>query len=135
LHPNDILVGDISLNSNPLIYYYYDVLGNWDSMNEGYTTNFQRFGSFTVEDYIESACSEIWLFYNFPVDDFIKKLAAYLIKSSFTNLSTHDYVILFYISLQEPEFKESLEGVPLPLLHDIFNPIIKNNINIWISQS
>jgi hypothetical protein len=72
-----------------------------------------------------------WLFYKINTKTITDKLADFIISKHDQYLTPGDYTLLFYISLQEPETQESLHGLPMSMLYDIYEPFVENAKNEW----
>jgi hypothetical protein len=76
--------------------------------------------------------SSIWLFHDFPIENIYNDFATTFIKANNIKLTTSDYAVLLYVSYQEKETQKALEGFSLSLLHEMFNPLVDQNINAWL---
>jgi hypothetical protein len=117
-----------------LFYHYYQSLLSWDILIQGYKS-FQGETYFTVEEIFDMTYTDAWLFYSFHVENFEDKLATFIITNNITSANASESYLLFYISLQDAEFQATLEGVPSPLLADMFYPIIQENTEAWLEDA
>jgi hypothetical protein len=117
-----------------LFYHYYQFLLSWDILIQGYKS-FQGETYFTVEEIFDMTYTDAWLFYSFHVENFEDKLATFIITNNITSANASESYLLFYISLQDAEFQATLEGVPSPLLADMFYPIIQENTEAWLEDA
>jgi hypothetical protein len=72
-----------------------------------------------------------WLLCNVTFTDFYAQLQSFMIKLDNPNLSSMDYVLLFYISLQSVEVQDVTRNLPLSMLHDMFSPVAEDNLAKW----
>jgi hypothetical protein len=73
----------------------------------------------------------IWLVFNknLSIDD---SLAEFIINKDNVLLSSADYTLLFYVSLEEDvDVKKNLEGLPLSMLREMYDPLIEDAIDEW----
>jgi hypothetical protein len=130
LHPEHISFDIHSLNreDRDLYYIYANFLSWWHVMNEGHSKTSTRNRKLLNEYAAIEQIGCIWLFYDFSVNNFHKKLITIILNSNKSILSASDYALMLYVS--------SLEGttfnkLPLPVLHDIFDPLAQQNITTW----
>jgi hypothetical protein len=75
-----------------------------------------------------------WLFYNMPFASLSSQLRSFMVKKNNPDLSVDDYVLLFYVSLQENILKETFKDFPLDILYDIYTPVAERNLNEWKAE-
>jgi hypothetical protein len=76
--------------------------------------------------------SSVWLFYGFPIENIYDDFTTVFVKADNAKLTISDYAVLLYISYQDKETQKALEGFSLPLLHEMFNPLVDQNIDAWL---
>jgi hypothetical protein len=137
LFPETPFLDKPTFSNDPIFYYYaYDLLPWLDILNDGYTAYSGPGKIKYIIDYFVEFSNEIWLFYNLPIERFEEKLAAFMVGvDREADLSASDYALLFYSSLQDEAFKADLEGLPLPLLRDTLNPVIRDNLIAWMKAT
>jgi hypothetical protein len=131
LYPEKPLLEMPILGKHKLFYYYYNILGWWEILDNGYEVYNEGHQKLPADYFIDYSYG-LWLLYDFPIENFQEQLAAFMIMNEKETLLVSDYIILFYSSLQEPEMKVTLEGLPLPVLYDICNPVVEDNVQKWI---
>jgi hypothetical protein len=98
--------------------------------------NTSRFAHLSIKKeftdrYLFTDNRSIWLLSNKDVS-FSDSLAQFIIDKNDVTLSSSDYALLFYVSLEEDkEVQESLKGLPLSMLYDVYDPHIKEAIKKW----
>jgi hypothetical protein len=75
-----------------------------------------------------------WLFYGMRFEDFAEQLQSFMIMKNDPSLEGTDYALLFYVSLQKAGLQETVKGLPLSLLHDIFAPVAEENFKQWKTE-
>jgi hypothetical protein len=75
-----------------------------------------------------------WLFYGMPFADLSSQLRSFIVEKNNPNLSVDDYVLLFYVSLQNTEMRDATQAFPLDMLYDIFTPVAEANLNKWKAE-
>jgi hypothetical protein len=73
----------------------------------------------------------ICLFVGAPVENFSEHAQELVISKHDANLNVSDYAILLYTSLHKDTIGDSFEGVPLSLLHEIFDPMADAKWDEW----
>jgi hypothetical protein len=131
LSPEDRFAEDILSRDSPQAYQFYSFLSWRDVMNQGYNSFFKQYRNVTPADLSSDATKAVWLFHEYPVENFITKLATFIIKNYDKSLFVSDYPFLFYISLQDVEFQKTLKGLPLPLIREALNPVVEENFSSW----
>jgi hypothetical protein len=74
----------------------------------------------------------MWLFYNYPIENFHKYAQDVIIKQNDTNLDITDYGVLIYRDCLSDEARAPLEKLYLPMLHDILDPIAEQKLRDWL---
>jgi hypothetical protein len=69
-----------------------------------------------------------WLFDGMPLVGSFDKLQSFIIEKNDPDLSDTDYLLLFYISLQNADVQKVTDSVPLSMLYDMFAPVAEENI-------
>jgi hypothetical protein len=62
------------------------------------------------------------------------KLMFILIKHCSPDLGLKDYILLLYISLQNNKMRKSLDGIPLSMLHEMYEPVADAKIKAWCKK-
>jgi hypothetical protein len=76
----------------------------------------------------------LWLFYRNIVEDFDDLLQVILIEHASPKLTANDYILLLYISLEDRKIRKRLKGLPLSMLHEIYEPVADATIENWRKQ-
>jgi hypothetical protein len=76
----------------------------------------------------------LWLFYRNIVEDFDDRLQVILIEHASPKLTANDYILLLHISLEDRKTRKRLKGLPLAMLHEIYEPIADATIEDWRKQ-
>jgi hypothetical protein len=152
LHPDNPLMKKPSteiLNPNEYTLdkkkfeYYCGIIGLRNVLNRGYAAYSRKVETELPAEFFADLSDNVWLFYNFPVENFEEKLAHFIIMLSDENedevdgdyLYLEDYVLLFYASLQEGDLKATLEVMPLTMLHDMYDSSVAYaNVKAWIEE-
>jgi hypothetical protein len=85
----------------------------------------------------ERYCNEtklLWLFsknHLKKLDKYKDELMLTLIEHCSPDLKLNDYILLFYISLESTKMRKSLTGIPLSMLHEIYDPVADSRIEAW----
>jgi hypothetical protein len=130
LHPrhNSLDLHSLNREDRELYYVYANFLSWWHVMNEGYSQASVRNGKLLNQYAAIEQIRCVWLFYDFVVNDFHKKLITIILNSDRSVLSASDYALMLYVSsLEDTTFNK----LPLPVLHDIFDPLAQQNITTW----
>jgi hypothetical protein len=72
-----------------------------------------------------------WLLCNIRLPLFFSQLESFIIKKNDLTLSDEDYVLLFYISLQNDEVQNTIQNLPLSMKYDMFLPVAEENLRQW----
>jgi hypothetical protein len=88
-------------------------------------------GHDAFDGHFESGKVGVWILYGFPVKNLHTKLLDLLIEYDDERLTTSDHALLLYTFCQNEITSDSLEGIPLSMLYDIFTPIIETNLASW----
>jgi hypothetical protein len=62
---------------------------------------------------------------------FVSQLQSLIINKRDLTLSAEDYVLLFYISLQNEEIQNATRDLPLGMIYDMFMPVAAENLCQW----
>jgi hypothetical protein len=120
-------------NAYRLCYILASIDVECRALAKGYRNLADRFSA-SRRDYVLKHNIIFCLFYDLPFEDFSSQLQSFIIERNNPWLSAKDYALLFYISLQEAELKDKLEGLPLNMLYDMFMPVAIDKQNKWITQ-
>jgi hypothetical protein len=102
----------------------------FNDMEKGYrefTTTHFHLSNKLIDSYLEEN-KGIWLFYKTPTKKFCKEVQMLALEHNNPLLTVSDYAYLLYASSLADE---SFIGLPLSILHDIFDPIAEQNIKSW----
>jgi hypothetical protein len=72
-----------------------------------------------------------WILYDERNSDLPSQLRSFIIKTHDLSLDHEDCALLFYISLQDENLQNSIQGIPLSILHEMFLPIAEENLAKW----
>jgi hypothetical protein len=109
-------------------YIYSGVVSWWYVMNEEYAVFIGRHGDINEYTVVEEIRC-LWLFYDFPVHDFHEKLISLILEVDQHSLYASDYAVLLYASLLEDK---TFNGLPLSMLHNVFDPVAQQNFEAWL---
>jgi hypothetical protein len=101
-------------------FYRYDALLTWYY--------------FMVDGHMDNRDDIIcfWLFYDFPVEEMRKNLFTISLTHGLKSLTVSDYALAIHISLQDDKTQAFLQGLSLPLLHDMFDPVAEEKYQDWL---
>jgi hypothetical protein len=123
--------GEMEVTNGELLYHK---LSNIIAWREYVKKDFEHYLNENFAFYDDDDESELyhyrilWLFYNFPFEDFNTRLQTLILTKNDIDLTEADYALLLYISYQEDKL---FENIPLPMLHDIFGPLADKNLKEW----
>jgi hypothetical protein len=72
-----------------------------------------------------------WLFHDTPFISWSVQLQSFIIRKNDISLDDKDYILLFYISLQSSEVRDTAQDIPLTILYDMFMPVAEENLEKW----
>jgi hypothetical protein len=84
-----------------------------------------RVRPYVAYDPYDNKCYD--LFYKNVRKDFRKRSQKLIISLNDPTLRLGDYALLMYASYQDEETRANLEGVPVNMLYDIFEPVMMEN--------
>jgi hypothetical protein len=84
-----------------------------------------RVRPFVAYDPYDNSCYD--LFYRKVRKDFPKRSQQLIISLNDPTVRLGDYALLLYVSYQDEETRANLEGIPVSMLYDIFEPIMIEN--------
>jgi hypothetical protein len=75
------------------------------------------------------------LFYNMDFMDLASQFRAFVIEKNDISLNAENYILLFYVSLQDEEVQKVTQHLPLNMLHDMLMPVAEENLREWMLNS
>jgi hypothetical protein len=73
----------------------------------------------------------LWLFVSSNIRFDYEKFMTFVISINDSTLQIAEYILFFYISQQNEELRKITDGLPLPMLHDMFEPIALTEFGKW----
>jgi hypothetical protein len=108
--------------------FYTDITGDflkYNKLDEEFVERTKQDEQILVED------KGIWLFWRENYDDLRIRLRELIITLNDSKLTVSDYSLLLYLSYQKEDIRKTFEGLPLEMLHGIFEPVMDANIASW----
>jgi hypothetical protein len=126
---------------NDMFWEYQEAIRYWEFASNGHNgyvsfmdhENFERRPPEAFYN-ITERMKGMWLFHNFPVEDFHKRARDIIIERHDWRLDVTDYGVLIYISYNEDKVRKTLEGLPLSVLHAFYAPLIDDNFYDWLPK-
>jgi hypothetical protein len=142
LYPEDKNVDFSSQENKNKASMYITMVVWWEILNEGYTVSIPNYPF--LRNVIETQNTldpqefrkwlTIWLLYGCNFDNFRKTLVALIVEKNDKSLNVSDYAFLLYISSKEIDNQLLLNNMPSTLLHDMLDPIARNNFDAWMAK-
>jgi hypothetical protein len=85
----------------------------------------------TFYDFYVGLYKIYWLFHSINLKLLYAQLQSFVIERNDTSLSSTDYVLLFYVSLQDEEVRNVISHLPLSMIYDMFMPVAEGNLEKW----
>jgi hypothetical protein len=109
---------------------YQTIIFQCEILVDGY----EEFKQLGVHDSFLEANKIFWLLCNIPFNNFPSQLRSFIFDRNDLALSDEDYVLLFYVSLQEEKIQNAIQNLPLSIKYDMFMPIAEENLRQWKLQ-
>jgi hypothetical protein len=74
----------------------------------------------------------IWLFYKGVPEDYLQRSHEIYVRYLNEELTVGDYILLIFISYQDEETREAVQDLPMPMLYDIYQPLISSSYEEWV---
>jgi hypothetical protein len=120
------VVATTSANSH-LYRVYTSLLTECKMLIHGYTAN----AHIDYEDSSFEPWKIFWLLCNMNLKGLASQLQSFVIKTNDPDLNVRDYILFFYISLQDAELQSLARDLPLDMLYDMLMPVAVENFNRW----
>jgi hypothetical protein len=119
--------GEYFDRSDPLYGVYQSVMFQCELLLDGY----EGFSELGIGDIFLEGVKIYWLLCHTPFTHFPSQFKSFIIERFDSSLNELDYVLLFYISLQSEGIQNTTQGLPLPMLYDMFMPVADANFEEW----
>jgi hypothetical protein len=116
---------DFSSRNASLLYKFFQ------RIESEYNVIVNGYGNYIPDAWLDRIKTS-WLLYSMtPFKTFAEQLMHSMIKNYDSSFTQRDYVILFYISLQDKDVQDATRGLPMSILHGIFTPVMDENLGNW----
>jgi hypothetical protein len=129
---------DLSNVDNRLPYVFTQLIQFWNYIDKrnsyALMADFGRWNSLGLASILKRHKS-VWLFVGLDSKDFEERAQNLIIKLNNKELTVSDYAVLLYLSYQDAETRKSFEGIPLSVLHEIFDPLANEKVSEWFDET
>jgi hypothetical protein len=127
-HPNAVTT---TRTNSHLYSTYINILVECKTLASGY----QFYTRVGYKTFNFSRNKIYWLLCNASLTGFSSQIQSFIIKTNDPSLSDRDYILMFYISLQNIEVQDAIRNIPLGMLRDMFLPVAEENLKKWMLSS